>query len=469
MPFQSFPLRVIGGTNQNRSPQANNELTKNWYPELTPGGLNDAILLPWKGSQAFGSTTASGGDRGTHIYKNEWYQVKGSTLYLIGSGGTYTSKGTIGGAATCVFSNSIVGSSELMVIAAGTAVYTYDGTTLTTTSVVSSTVTYLNSKSIYATGGQEFSVSGASGPGTITSTGSAESSPDDLLRPYAFQQWVWMFCETSVEPFYDSGATTGTPLKRVDSAIKQKGLGGLYTVANTDQFLYFLGDDFNVYRLSQGGITNISTPSLVNNIKTLNADRALAYTLVNDNQDFYILKFETGLTYVFSEQLNEWFNLSTGVNDGPYLAQSYQRVYDKDLAIDGSTGDAIELLDDLREDLGQTIQRRRVFPPFTSKQAGMPYGKRLLMSKIKFALQTGQGIVSGQGSDPRIMVEFSLDGGETWSTERWVKTGKMGKFLIQAIYNQMVTFDEITFRVTVSDPVFSSLHDASIDVKLAGY
>ena len=56
MPFQTVPLRIIGGTSQNRSVQANNELTKGWYPEVSITGRNKAVLLPWYGTKALGTS-----------------------------------------------------------------------------------------------------------------------------------------------------------------------------------------------------------------------------------------------------------------------------------------------------------------------------------------------------------------------------------------------------------------------------
>lgn len=467
MPFQNVPLSIIGGTSQNRSHQANNQLTKNWYPELTPSGVAPAVLLPWLGSSALGSN-AVGTDRGTHEFNGVLYHVVDQTLYSVNSSGGRVSIGTIDGTQRCIFSNSVVGSLDQMVIAAG-KIYTYDGTTLTETSLFADSVTYLNSKSIYPDGGFNFAVSGAGGPADITSTGSAESSTDDLLRPYAFNQWVYMFGIETIEPFYDSGATTGTPLARIDNSIMQKGLGGLYTIANTDQALYFLGDDSNVYKIIQSQLTNITPPDIVNSIKDKNKTTAYAFTIIINGQDFYILQFSTGLTYAYSEQINEWFNLSTGTGDDPYLAVSYTRAYNKHIAVDYRTGKTIELSFDAFDDLGETIQRRRVLPPLTSVNLGAGTGKRLKMSRVYFSLQTGQGLASGQGSDPRIMVEYSIDGGETFSTEQWVKFGKLGQYLLKVKFDAMVSFYEITFRITVSDPVFCSLHDASIDVKAGGY
>jgi len=467
MAFTNVPLTIIGGTNQNRSAQANNQLTKNWFPELTQDGIAPAILLPWLGSKAFGSG-AGNLDRGTHVFNNELYHVVGQILYRVSSSGEYTSIGNILGNERCIFSNSVVGSLDQMVIAAGN-VFTYDGNNLVDSGLIANSVTYLNSKSIYPDGGFNFAVSGAGGPTSITSTGSAESSTDDLLRPYAFNQWVYMFGTETVEPFYDAGLTTGSPFARIDNAIMQKGLGGFYTIANTDQALYFLGDDSNVYKIIQSQLTNITPPSIVNSLKSQDKGGANAYTITYNGQDYYILRFASGLSYGYSEQLNVWFNLSTGTSEGPYLAASYQRVYNKDIAVDYRTANAIELSEDAFDDIGETIQRRRVLAPFTSADLGMGTGKRLKMSRVYFALQTGQGLASGQGSDPKIMVEYSLDGGKTFSTEQWIKFGKLGEYIIKVKFDAMISFYEITFRITVSDPVFSSLHDASIDVKLGGY
>jgi len=470
MPFQSVPLKLIGATSENRSHQADNELTKNWYPQVPEGNANaPAIFLPWLGSKAF-ATSVGNLDRGLHVWNNTLFHVVNQSLFSVDIAGVYTLIGTVAGTQRCIFSNSIVGSTDLMVIAAG-GVYTWDGTTFATGAFTADSVTYLNSKSVYDGSGFEFGVTGAGGALTIASTGSAESKPDDIRRPYAFNQWVYMFCVDTIEPFYDAG-TGSPPLKRIDNAIMQKGLGGFYTVANTDKAMYFLADDSNVYQIIQSQLTKISPPSMVNTIKGLNKANATGYTMTLDGQDFYILWFSDGITWAYIEEYGEWFNLSTGTNEGdtkPYLAQSYVEVYDKKLGADYRTADIVELDEATYTDLGEVIQRRRVTPPFTSVDVGMPIGKRLLMSKIRFALQTGVGIASGQGSDPQIMVEYSLDGAETFSTERWIDIGRMGKYLLTPEFDEMVTFLEISFRITMSDPVFSSLHDATIDVKAAGY
>lgn len=468
MQFQTVPLIVIGGTNQNRSVQANNALTKNWYPEITIPGRNKAVLLPWPGNKTFG-TSPKTTDRGLHVFLDTLYQVSGDTLYSIDSSGTYTAIGAIAGNGRCIFSNSTVGVLNEMVITTDTYVYVYDGTTLSyQSSIQASAATYLNSKTVYDAGSNVFKVTGASGATDIQSSGVAESSSDLLLRPYAFGQFVYMCGSETIEPFYDDGVSD-PPFVRMSGGIMQKGVQSIHSIANTDQFLYLLGDDFNVYQISQTSYTPVSPPAIVSQISQLDTANATAFTITLDGQDFYVLNFGVNeLTYVYSEQTREWFNLSSGVKNGRFRASSYVYVYGKHIAADYSTGNTFEIDFDTYSDLGNTFQRSRQLPQFNSSLMGTP-GKRLLMDKAKFILQTGVGLASGQGLEPKIMVQYSKDGGATWSTERWLKMGRMGQYFIKSELWEMVSFYDITFKLTVSDPVFSSLHDASIDIQEDGY
>lgn len=468
MAYQTIPLQVVGPTSQNKSQQANSALTKNWYPEITVDGRSQAALLPWPGTRAFGTSPGTS-DRGLHVFRSELYHVIGSSLFSVSNSGIYTEIGSIEGLSRCIFDDNGV---EMSITADGNA-YSFDGLTLTKGDqdefANTQSVTMLNNTFLYNAELDNFFVSEAGDALSFRAAGSAESKGDDLLRPYAFSQWVYMMGETTTEPWWNAAADT-LGFDRIDGGIMEKGLGGLYTVANTDQFMYFLGDDANVYQVIQSSINLISTPEISFQLGKLNIADAVGWTMVLDGQDFFILNFdEDDLTYAYAEQAGAWFNLSSGVNDGRYIGSSYARVYNKHISVDFKTGNTIEITDQAFDDLGQTLQRQRTLPPINSAKLGMGAGKRLLMSKAKFMLQTGQGLSSGQGSVPAIEIEFSIDGGASWQVIDWPKVGKLGQYLINVEAWHMVSFYDIQFRLTMSDPVFSSLHDGSIDLKLAGY
>ena len=80
-------------------------------------------------------------------------------------------------------------------------------------------------------------------------------------------------------------------------------------------------------------------------------------------------------------------------------------------------------------------------------------------------METGVGIVSGQGSDPVVILQISDDGGRTWGTEMREKIGKLGHFQTGVRWTALGAFYERILRVRVSDPVFLSIHSASADLE----
>lgn len=470
MPFQTVPLPVVGGTNENRSKFVNSALTKNWYPEVTQGGRASSCLLPWWGTKAFGTSPGTS-HRGRHVFKDQLYQVVDTTLYRISSTGNYTSIGTILGDGRCVLDSN----SDYMVIVSSGNVYSYDGSTLTKatdTDFESPTgVTMLNNQFIYDGNTDRFCVSDVGAPLDIDSLNyaTASSRGDNLIRPYAFKQWVYLFGESSIEPWYNTGVGN-PPFDRIDNGIMEKGLGATYSLAHSDDYLYFYGDDGNVYQIIQTQVRNITPPAIAYQMARLDKTNCYGNVISLDGQQFYIIQFGADeLTYAYSEQTQAWFNLSTGVSNGRYIGTDLVSVYDKIIGFSLGTSNAIELDKDTYTDLGNVIERERVLPPINSANLGLGAGKRMLTDGAKLILETGQGIATGQGSFPQIMVQASKDGGRTFSTERWIETGQMGDFLVNVEYYEMISFYDLVLKIKVSDPVFSSLHDGSIRLKLDGY
>lgn len=87
--------------------------------------------------------------------------------------------------------------------------------------------------------------------------------------------------------------------------------------------------------------------------------------------------------------------------------------------------------------------------------------KTVQIPVIELLMRTGIGLTPGaasdppvQGSDPQVMIRLSKDGGKTWSPERWVSAGQIGRYkdrvrLLRATGN----YRNAVLEVTVSDPV----------------
>jgi hypothetical protein len=85
--------------------------------------------------------------------------------------------------------------------------------------------------------------------------------------------------------------------------------------------------------------------------------------------------------------------------------------------------------------------------------------------EMQVDLETGVGIVSGQGSNPTVMLRWSDDGGETWSNEVHVSAGKMGEYTRRAIWRRLGRSRDRVYEVVVSDPVAWNLLGAFLKVE----
>ena len=101
--------------------------------------------------------------------------------------------------------------------------------------------------------------------------------------------------------------------------------------------------------------------------------------------------------------------------------------------------------------------------------------KVLFFSKFQLDLEAGLGDAVGRLSDagvqesnsldPPIMLQWSDDGGHTWSNEEWVTAGRLGQYKHRAIWRRLGRSRTRTWRVVMSEPVPWRLLDAYVDVE----
>ena len=91
-----------------------------------------------------------------------------------------------------------------------------------------------------------------------------------------------------------------------------------------------------------------------------------------------------------------------------------------------------------------------------------------MMSWFEVIFKKGVGIATGQGSNPKAFVQFSFDGGNSYTNEADVLLGRGGDARIRIRLNHTASFYEMSPRVTVYDPVFASIQGAAIGLKVVG-
>jgi hypothetical protein len=64
--------------------------------------------------------------------------------------------------------------------------------------------------------------------------------------------------------------------------------------------------------------------------------------------------------------------------------------------------------------------------------------------------------------NPKAMLRFSNDGGSTWSNERWVGIGELGRYNNRAIWRRLGWARDRVFEVVVTDPVKAVIVSADL-------
>ena len=78
-------------------------------------------------------------------------------------------------------------------------------------------------------------------------------------------------------------------------------------------------------------------------------------------------------------------------------------------------------------------------------------------------METGRGLQSGQGSDPQVMMQYSDDGGRTWSNERWVSAGAAGKYKTRVRWGRCGSGRDRVWKVRYTEPTFFQINEAYIN------
>lgn len=458
-------IPLLGQGYKHRSLPLSAQTCKMLIPELNRETQHILSLQPFPGITVRYSGSSSA-DGGLHRFQSELYKITGNTLYKYSSVWAQTSIGTIAGSGKA----SIISDASKMIIVRGGNVYSYDGTTLASESDADfetpSFVAYLNNQAIYDGDDARFCVSDAGDLANIDGLNyaTAEVLGDDLIAPYAYNEMLYLFGESSIEPWYNSGAGN-PPFDRIKNSVIPVGTKWGHSISSNHRYIYFLGSDRAVYRILGTQTEKISTIPLAQQFATYSAiNSAIGICFSFDNQDFYYLSIPGKEAWCYCEDSNSWFELTTGTDETPYKATSYCECYDKKLfAIDGSI---YSLESDSYQNGSDTIIRERTSALVNAALLGVQYqGLKMIMGRLDLFVRA-MGIATGQGSAPIVMLSFSDDYGNTWSSERQLIGANSGQHYWKMTTDNLGQFEDRVFKIRISDPIMCSLEGAVAEVEV---
>ena len=486
----AFPL--IGPAYTERSKDLNAQTCVNLYPVTGgPGGKNIVALYGTPGlvlRSFLGAETI----RGMHKFNNLLYAVAGDTLWELDTDFNTTIRGTL---STSTGRVSMADNGNVMMIVDGnsgaspvTGGYLCDGTTLTAIDdadfpgITGSGTVYAPTQVVFLDGyfvfdnpnrtGEFFrSTNYATDPTDMVGAldwATAESNPDHIVSILAHGGHLYLLGKDSTEAWYHSGEEF--PFNPVGGARSERGCAAQWSVGHTPDAFLWLSQDHtgsNQVVMARGfQFTVISTPAIDFAIEGYDTiSDAFGYCYTQEGHTFYVLTFPTeNVTWVYDLITGMWHRRAGwDTPTATYLrhrGNAYAHFAGKHLVGDFATGKIYELdLDTFDED-GDVLRAERTAPVVHDGQSR----RRIFFHQLTLDMETGVGNTTTL--DPKLMLDWSDDGGHTFGPNRHLSMGRQGAYGVRVVANRLGSACQRNFRVAITDPVKRVMISASLDTEV---
>lgn len=295
------------------------------------------------------------------------------------------------------------------------------------------------------------------------------SQPDGWRSMVVNYNEIWLLGSQTSEVWYDAG-NFPFPFALRPGAIMQQGIAAIFSAAVLEGTVIWLAHNQNgqnqVVAASGYVPTRISNHAMEYQISRYpRIDDATAWIYEDQGHPFYVLNFPTaGATWVYDKNTQQWHQRGTWIAEtstfDAWHPQCHTFAFGKHLVGDRNAPSLYQMDIAFGFDVDSRPLRRVRRAP--GLQSELDY---LFFGKFQLEMETGVGLVTGQGSDPQILLRCSDDGGQTFGNYRTVSVGEIGAFGTRVIWEQNGMARNRVFEITMSDPVPYRIVNAFLDVE----
>lgn len=290
---------------------------------------------------------------------------------------------------------------------------------------------------------------------------SAESDPDFVRAVRGHNGTLFLLGAKTIEPWDNTGAADFA-FSRIKGGTIDRGIIGSLAVENEDSSMFILGEDLIAYRINGLQLQRISTHALETEWRTyMVTSDCFCFKIATSGHKFIYFTFPTeNRTFGYDIATGLWherMSWDAGGLETRWRANCAVNVYSRTLIGDANSG-KVGLVDpSCYTEFGDPIITTMTSPPLYME------GKNISVPCLEVDMHAGVGLTSGQGVDPQIMLDWSTDGGRTYTApQEWDSFGLMGENRKKVIFNGLGEGYEFTFRLRISDPVKRVVYGARV-------
>ncbi len=286
------------------------------------------------------------------------------------------------------------------------------------------------------------------------------STPDyqsDLVKAVIVRkEEILLLGDETVEFWFNSGATF--PFQRRSLTSIKYGIAAPFTALALDDEVYWLsrnelGQGFFV-RSNQYQIERISTPFIEHELSTYTTvDDAYALAYHDQGVLMYHVTFPTqNVTWVYDVASKMWHQRQSLSNTpipvlGRHVANNSMSLNGQTIIGDNAQGNLYKMQGDVYTENGNIIHRK-IESAILQQELN-----RISFASVEIEIEAGQGLATGQGSDPLIGLQTSKDRGNTWSERIDISMGKIGEYKTRVKWTRLGQARYWKFRFLMTEPI----------------
>lgn len=460
----------VGGTYEARSPVVGVDQTINLYPERRQqqGSPKQLAFYGTPGLDLLTTAANNAPCRGWFTQNGRTFGVFGSNVTEL-SGSTLTVLGTIADdTAPVSMTSNGEGGFQVGIVSAGT----FTVLDLSTNTLTPVTLPFANASVCAFLDGYTFINEGHSPYVWFSALEdmttwdaldffSRTASADNVMSIAVMKDRLWVFGTQTITLFYNSG-DADTPFLPYPGTTTQVGLVNPYALTVYADMMYWVGETSTglrtVFAATEPSPQSLSTPPIdqwLSECSTLDDAEVLVYA--QEGHTFVAWTCPSAAsdikTYVYDLREQLWHARADWDSaTGSWLrwrARGATRIGQDIIVGDASSGNVYLLSLDTYTNNGDVLRRLRRGPYIADDN------QWVFVTELELAMQPGVGLVSGQGSDPEVVLRVSRDYGQTWTSAGPRSIGAMGRYFDRCRWLRIgrTRADRMVLELSMTDPV----------------
>lgn len=274
-----------------------------------------------------------------------------------------------------------------------------------------------------------------------------ESNPDNVVGIMENRGDLWIFGDETTEIWSPSG-NANLPFQRIGSGILNIGCKAKNSIAKDKNGIYWLGNDLQVHFAQGYASSRISTHDMerefLEEYDFDDVEKAYAFTYTAGGHDFYVLTVPNAKTWVFDMATKVWHERKSA-NSPIWSAFCLANAFNKNIVGNATDGKLYVLDSRYFADGDEYIEREIIFPPVFADD------NRLVMDKLYLDIRTAPS--DNLSKNPQIMLMWSDDGGNIWSSEHWKELSKTGNYRARVIWRCLGQTRQRIYKMRITDAV----------------